>query len=226
VIAVSEAIRGELICGVGMAPAEVITLRPGIQLDAFCPVHKRSSPRASFNIGIVGRLEPEKGHELVLRAMPEILRRSSAPVSLHIIGEGSRRPALMEAIEAHGLSSNVVFAGYVHDVRARLAQLDLVVSASTREGLGIALIEAMAMGLPVVASRIGGIPEVVEDGVTGILFRSGDAKALAEAVLDILGDKERARHMGAAARRSVEERFNLDRTLEVLEAIYAGEKVD
>ena len=225
VIAVSEAVRGELIHGVGVDAEKVITVHPGIRLDAFRPTYGASAPRISFHIGMVGRLEPEKGHELVLRAMPEILRRSPVPVALHILGEGRRRPVLMKLVETHDLSSHVVFAGYVQDVRDHLSQLDLVVSASTREGLGIALIEAMAMGLPVVAPRVGGIPEVVEDGVTGVLFPPGDGKAFAKAVLNLLGDRECVRRMGVAARRSVEERFDLYRTVKVLEALYAGEQV-
>jgi glycosyltransferase involved in cell wall biosynthesis len=227
IVAVSEAVRRELIQGVGVDAEKVLTLHPGIRLDAFRRTYDGGSlaPRASLNMGIVGRLEPEKGHELVLSAMPEILRRSSAPVTLYILGEGSRRQALLDMVNAWDLSSHVVFLGYVKDVRSSLEQLDLVVSASTREGWGIALIEAMAMGLPVVAPRTGGIPEMIEDGVTGILFSPGDAHALAGAVVDLLKDRTRVRRMGAAARCAVKKRFDVDGTVKALEAIYAGENV-
>jgi len=118
--------------------------------------------------------------------------------------------------EAHekGLSDNVHFLGERQDIADILTQLDIFVLCSRSEGLSITLLEAMAAGLPIVATAVGGNPDLITDGINGILVPSGDNRALAGAMLKILDDKHMARSLGEAAKRSYESRYTLDKMVE------------
>ncbi len=183
-------------------------LRAQIGLPAGCPV-----------IGMTARLHPIKGHEHLLRALPLIVR-SVPDAHLLLVGGGRERARLQRLAEEEGVDERVHFLGHRSDV-ADLTQLyDVTVLASRAESLPYTLIEAMLLGKPVVASRCGGIPEVVEDGVTGTLVPPGDADALAAAVIDLLADPQKARAFGEAGRRRAEERFTVERMLSETFALY------
>jgi glycosyltransferase involved in cell wall biosynthesis len=160
-------------------------------------------------VGIVARLEPEKGHPTILDAWPLVLRESP-DARLLIVGEGSRRGPLEEQARELGLlgsSPRVVFTGRRDDVPAVLAALDVVVLPSYREAQGVSLLEAMALARPIVASRVGGIPEFVEDGVTGLLVEPRDPSALAGAIVRVLRDHALADALGRNGRALVRERY-------------------
>jgi glycosyltransferase involved in cell wall biosynthesis len=170
-------------------------------------------------VGVVARLEPEKGHATLLEAWRRVVR--DVPNAwLLVIGEGSRREALEAQARDLGIANRVVFTGRRDDVPAVVAGLDVAVLPSYREALGLSILEAMALGRPVVASNIGGIPEMVEDGVTGLLVPPGDAPALATAIIRLLEDHQLADMLGRAGHDLVHERFCIERVVAAIEAIY------
>ena len=136
-------------------------------------------------VGVVGRLELEKGHPTLLEAWPLVLE-SCPSAYLLIVGEGSRLDALHEIAREHGVDHHVVFTGRRDDIPAVTAAFDVAVLPSYREAQGLTILEAMALSRPVVASNVGGIPEMIEDGVTGAARAAADPPALAAAIVRLL----------------------------------------
>jgi glycosyltransferase involved in cell wall biosynthesis len=170
-------------------------------------------------VGVVARLEPEKGHPTLLEAWRTIA--AAVPdATLLVVGEGSQRAAL-EALAADlGVADRVVFTGRRDDVPAVTAALDVAVLPSYREALGLTVLEAMALSRPVVASNVGGIPEMIEDGVTGLLVPPRDAGALAAAILRLLRDHPLADTLGRAGHDLVHESFCIELMVAAVEQIY------
>jgi glycosyltransferase involved in cell wall biosynthesis len=173
-------------------------------------------PAGAPVVGVVARLEPEKGHPTLLDAWPLVL--ASVPnAHLLIVGEGSQREALEE--QAANLAS-VHFTGRRDDVPAVTAALDVAVLPSYREAQGLSILEAMALARPVVASAVGGIPEMVEDGRTGLLVPPRDPEALAAAITRLLLDHPFADTLGKAGKDLVHERFCVELMVRAVESIY------
>jgi glycosyltransferase involved in cell wall biosynthesis len=164
-----------------------------------------------------GRLDPQKGHATAILAMPRIAAARDA--RLVLLGRGPME-AELRAIAAATRGSNVVFAGFAKDPGPAFAAADVVVLPSKWEGLGLALVEAAQHGRPAVATRVGGIPEVVLDGVTGVLVPPGDVAAFGDAVARLLTDDELRRRMGDAARESAAKRFSVERYAKDVEDLY------
>ncbi|GIW20581.1 MAG: hypothetical protein KatS3mg065_0877 [Chloroflexota bacterium] len=170
-------------------------------------------------VGVVARLEPEKGHPTLLAAWPEVVRRCPQAYLL-VVGEGSQRDAL-EALAAElGIADHVVFTGRRDDVPAVTAALDVAVLPSYREAQGLVILEAMALGRPVVASNVGGIPEVIDDGVSGLLVPPGDPVALAGAIVRLLTDHPYADLLARRGHDLVHERFCVELMVRAIESIY------
>ncbi len=165
----------------------------------------------------VGRLEREKGHSILLEAVA-LLGRRGVPVRLELVGDGTREDSLREQAEALGISDTVTFAGPVGQDRIRDHYLaaDVFCLPSLGEGLPVVLMEALASELPAVASNTMGIPELIEDGVTGLLVAPGRPAELADAIERLALDRSLGRRLGAAGRRRVIEEFNVDRSADVL----------
>jgi glycosyltransferase involved in cell wall biosynthesis len=155
-----------------------------------------------------GRLEPEKGHRYLLRALPRLLA-AHPRLRLWLAGEGSLCEALRREAARLGLADAVDFLGYRADVPSLLAACDLLVVPSLEESFCLTLLEAMALGRPVVAARVGGIPEVAVEGETAWLVPPADPEALAEAVADALARPEEAARRGEAGARRARERFQI-----------------
>jgi glycosyltransferase involved in cell wall biosynthesis len=167
-----------------------------------------------FSLLFCGRLNgphEQKGVDVLLKSLPQVL--SHHKVVLDIIGTGPRLFQYQALAERLGVSQQVRFLGFVEhqEMPRHYQQADLFVLPSRRESFGLVLAEAMACGLPVVATTAGAIPEVVEDGVTGILVPPDDAEALADAVVSLLSDRPRMQAMGAAGAKRVRERFTWDK---------------
>lgn len=216
VITSGEAIR-TLIVAAGVDPARVLAVPAGVNLDEFRwrdPGDPEGEAiRTEFGLrppvlGSVAMFRGSKGHLHLLEALAEL--RGELPSSrLLLVGDGLRRPWVEQVARERGLGDAVVFTGFRADVPALLAAMDCFVLASTRtEGIPQSLLQACASGVPVVASDVGGIPEVVRHGVTGLLVPPGDAGALARAVRGVLGDPAAAAARARAARQLVEGRFS------------------
>ena len=226
VVCVSEAARRRCL-EAGLPEGQVVVVPDFVDcrhFDAAAVPAARSDDRPQ--VCSVGRLSREKGHRVLLKAMAAVLR-SVPEARLQICGDGPERPALARQSEASGLAEHVSLSGFVQDTRPTLAAADIFVMPSLSEGLGGAVLEAMAMGKPVVATDAGGLPEAVVDGETGLIVPAGDAEALAEAMMDLLGDPARARKMGIAGRERALKHFDrrriVDRMVSLYEEVLAGQ---
>jgi glycosyltransferase involved in cell wall biosynthesis len=175
-------------------------------------------------IGLVGRLDHwGKGHKELFEAMASLMERH--PVHALIVGGGRRIDEVRQLADNLGLAGAVHFLGPRHDVPELLNAMDIFVLPSYSEGVSLALLEAMAAGLPVIATAVGGLPEVVTDGENGLLIPPRDAGALAGALERLLSDPAWAQHLGANARAYVREHYSLDRLGREINEIY-GELVE
>ena len=172
----------------------------------------------------VGNLRPEKGHDVLIDAAPHVLRRYP-DARFDIVGGGPLRPSLIERAAERRVAHAVTFLGQRDDVAAQLDAADLFVLPSRMEAFPNAVLEAMAAGLPVVASDAGGIPELVDDGRTGLLAPVGDPVALADRICQLIADPDAAARLGAAARLQVGNRYSFDRMVAAFEALYTTEAI-
>jgi glycosyltransferase involved in cell wall biosynthesis len=168
---------------------------------------------------MVANLRPEKGHDVLIDAASHVLRRFH-DARFEVVGSGPEHRRLIALANEHGVSHAVSFIGHCEAVPEQLATADVFVLPSRSEALPNALLEAMAAGLPVVASAVGGILEVLEDGKTGLLVPAGDSQALAGALSRLMADAALAERLGAAARAYVETRYSFDRMVASFENIY------
>jgi glycosyltransferase involved in cell wall biosynthesis len=191
------------------------------------PLPDRESARRRFGIregarvlGCVASLEPHKGHAILIEAV-RIARMRLGDIVFLVVGDGSLRRDLECRARAAGIAA--VFTGRMESAGLALAAVDaLALLSLEREGLSLAIIEAMAASKPVISSRLGGLPELIEDGANGLLCRVGDATDAAQCIVKILGDAEVGRAMGEAGRRLFLEKFTLQRMLSEIERLYAA----
>ena len=228
----AEAVRQRLIAE-GFAARKIAVIPNGINIEGFASRPGRDTLRRALGlpafgplVTVVARLNPLKGLEPFLEAARRIAERLPEARFL-VVGDSEpspRRPpyrATLEALAARlGLSARVSFLGFRSDVAELLAASTVSVLPSLSEGLSNVLLESMAVGVPVVATRVGGNPEAVEHGVTGLLVAPGDAFALAHAVTLLLEHPHLARCYGEAARRRVHERFSDLRMVRATEDFY------
>lgn len=170
-------------------------------------------------IGTVGRLEFQKGVDYFLKAAARVLAQVP-DVRFLVVGDGPLRGSLEELAEQLGIRHAVVFAGWQEDPVAFMAEMDMMCVTSRWEPFGYVLIEAMALKKPVVATRVGGIPEVVQDECTGILVTPQDPEAIANGILRLLQNPELAKRFGEAGRRRVEQRFAVAQMIEQYERLF------
>lgn len=203
-----------------------ITIYDGIEIDIFKLNFDVEKKRREFGIkpndfviGVVSKLWEGKGHKCILHAAKSVVAKVPN-VKFMIVGEGYLRKELEELTHKLGLGDYVIFTGFRTDIAEITAMFDVAILASFFEGMGRVLLEAMASGKPVVATRVGGIVDVVRDGETGILVPPGDSKALAEAIITLLKDEDLARRMGEAGRRRIDSKFSARTMVEKTEKVY------
>lgn len=207
--------------GLGVDAARLSCETNGVDTQVFRPRAERSSAlHAALGlaedtplVGFVGRLSPEKGPEVFVRAALQLRSRCPAARCV-IVGEGPMEAAMRQLIAQCGLAEHVLMAGPRSDMPALYNELDLLVSSSHSEAMPLAVMEAMASGLPVVATRVGGLPDMVEHGRTGWLVARNDFDDLAARCATLLADPGQRRQMGERARQRVLERMNLDDCVE------------
>jgi len=226
-IAVSTSIVHK-IADEGRTGAPVSLIRNGVDLerysqqDACCTLREEYGMEpGSPIVGVVGRLEPEKGHPTLIDAWPLVLARVPEAYLL-VVGEGSRLEALQDQARSLGLDGKVVFTGRRDDVPAVTAALDVAVLPSYREAQGLTILEAMALSRPVVASNVGGIPEMVEDGVTGLLVPPHQPEPLAAAIVRLLTDHPFADMLARAGHDLVHRQFCVEVMVRAIEDFYEG----
>jgi L-malate glycosyltransferase len=208
------------------AQGKVRLVPNGVDLKRFAPRPPSPSLRAALAVPpsapvavSVGRHVPEKGYRHLVDAAA-LVERTKPGVHWSLVGDGELRSGLEAQARRLGLASGVHFPGSRDDVADVLALADVFVLPSESEGFGRVLVEAMAMGRPVVATTVGGIPDVVVDGATGLLVAPADPAALADAVRALLDDPARATALGAAGRARAESTFSLGAHVDAVERVY------
>ena len=178
-----------------------------------------SIPRNSPVIGTVGMLVPVKDHKTILEAAKRVIRKWPDAIFL-IVGDGASLELLKTKAHELGLENNVRFTGFRRDVPSLLHIMNVYVCSSLSEGHSLSILEAMAAGKPVIATDVGGNPEVVVDGETGFLIRPGDPEGLASRIAFLLGDQARAHELGAKGKMRVDQTFSLERTVDFYHQLY------
>jgi glycosyltransferase involved in cell wall biosynthesis len=195
--AVSDSVAQRLLDS-GVPTRKIQTIANGIDVKAF----ERAEPLPTLDfsgnkvVGMVARLDLQKGFAYLLRAIRELCV-TFPELKIVIVGEGPDRSAIEDMIQDHGLRSNVILAGQQSDMPGVYAAMDIFVLPSLNEGLPMTILEAMAAGKPVIATRVGAIPTVIKQGENGLLVHAGDSNGLREAIKYLLNDSDLCRRMGA-----------------------------
>ncbi len=227
-IAVSEATKKAWIQQTGIAADRIKVVLNGMDLSAFTREYdvaavrqELSIPAAAYVISVPARLHPLKGHQYLFEAVSQI--RSELPqIMVLIIGDGVLRESLQKKVEGLGIGPMVRFLGHRADIARIMAASDLIVLPSLSETLGLVLAEAQAAGKAVIATNIGGIPEVVENGVTGMLIPPSDSPALARAIVQLVQNPAQCQEMGKKGRERVDRVFPTQRMVAQTLEIYQG----
>jgi glycosyltransferase involved in cell wall biosynthesis len=227
-VTVSEQVKSDLI-GFGIAKADKISVIPlGFDLNPFLNSH---SQKGQFReemglsnehklIGIVGRLFPIKNHAIFLDAAARVAAREPA-ARFVIVGDGVLRPTLENRMRDLGIAGRVLFTGWRRDLPRICADLNVLVVSSDNEGTPVSAIEAMASGCPVVATRVGGLPDLIEDQKTGRLVPPRDVEALASAIIELLNNPKTVRQLSQNAKEAVRDRFIVQRLVDDMDHLYS-----
>lgn len=215
------------ICQSARVPEErLCVIENAIDLEQYQPCLLKTSPRSQLElptdrilVGAVGRLSPEKGFDLLIRAVGELLQEGMN-LGLLIAGEGPERSHLEAQIRQQSDPSRFRLLGHQSDLSDFYGAIDVYALSSLSEGLPNVLLEAMAMALPVVASRVGGVPQLIEDGITGQLVDAGDQRALTEHLRDLANNANQRQRLGEAARQAIAARYSFERRMAKMVEIY------
>jgi glycosyltransferase involved in cell wall biosynthesis len=211
----------------GVNPERIVVIRNAIHTESFerADLSYRARMQTWFSrprsrlIAAAGRLSPEKGFEQLIAAAA-VMAKQNREVGFVLFGEGPLRPALARQIEAAGLSDTFVLAGFHTDLERFLPCCDVVVLSSWTEGLPVIVLEALAAGVPVVATAAGGTPEIIDNGVNGYLVPPGNPESLAWRIAQLLGDDLLRQRMGQAGRKRVAEQFTFAAQSDAYERLF------
>ena len=214
IIAVSQALKDELVADLRLPNDLITVIYNGIEFV--------DNLKISYNvprIGMVSRLAPQKGVEYFVRAAALVMAQYPQ-LSVSIVGDGPYKPNLRALATSLSINEGVDFLGYKSDITEVLSTLDILVLPSLHETFGLILVEAMSQKVAVVASRTGGIPEIIEDGKTGLLTTPGDPHDIAEKIIRLIENRDYARQLSEAASESVRRRFTLERMVGETQSVY------
>jgi sugar transferase (PEP-CTERM/EpsH1 system associated) len=220
VIAVSANVRDFYAAHVGLTADKLVVIYNGVQVPELSISLREARAELGLPddgpiIGAISRLDPVKGVDFLIRALAQV-----NGATLVVVGDGPERAALEALAGDLGVADRIHWAGHRRDVPYLLPAFDLLVQPSLHEGLPNTVLEAMACGLPVVATAVGGTPEVIVDGLTGLLVPPRDADALAQAMVTLLSNADLRRTMGRAGRERVAQRFTAERMVEQTQRLY------
>ncbi len=230
VIAISERQKEELIRYRICPPKKLDVIPLGLELDKFLSCAEfRGQLRRELGIsertvllGVVGRLVAIKGIGYLLNALHLVVQATDTEFCLLVLGDGLTRKDLEAQVSTLGIGGKVRFLGWRFDLEKIYADLDIVILSSLNEGTPLSLIEAMAAGKAVVATRVGGVPDVVEEGRTGLLVPPKDPSALAQAIVRLLGDASLRNSLGDKAKSSVFPKYDVSRLIQDMRKYYRG----
>ena len=220
-IAISHYVGSELTERFGVDPVKIHVIHSAVDDSDFCPT-LNSQPcfeNSSPAIGVVSRLVEGKGVEYLLMAVPEILK-SRPGTRIFIVGDGPLKRNLVGLATTLGVVDAVEFCGSISPAKAIMQRFDIIVMPSLEEGLAWVVLEALALGKPVVATNVGGVPEIITHGLDGLLVEPGDSLALAHAVIGLLEDPRKASVLAQAGRARVAKEFTASREAAEIHALY------
>ena len=220
VVSVCDVVRQRLQTS-GVAIPRIKFIRNGIATEPFASGQKTSNTENNHQpvVGLVGRLSWEKGIDIFLEAAARVITELPH-AKFTVVGEGPDREQLEKQIHTLGIECAVSLVGRREDMPAVYSSFDIMVSPSRMEGLPMAILEGMASGLPLIATSVGEVPNVVRDGETGILLPPGDARALASAIIDLWRAPEKRRCLGSAAREMVQSEYSAERMVNEYLSVY------
>ncbi len=228
VISVSKAAGSSLVSNRGFDKSAIITIYNGIKDNSspgmVFPVPAGGARSNSHYISMAARFEERKAHEYVLRAFKDLITGypEYADLKLLLLGEGPLLPKIKKLASAEGIGENIEFLGHRNDCVNYIASSLFLLNPSLEyEGLPYSILEAMSMGVPVIATDVGGITEEIEAGVTGMIVPAADIQALAQAMFILLSDSQKRLNMGAASKKRFSELFTLDRMLKNYTGLYS-----
>lgn len=226
IICVAKVLADNLIDKSKINPNKVLVIYNGIDLKKFNQISDTSYLLKEFNImgedkkiGIIGRLTLEKGPIYFLEAAAQV-RKFFPNLKCLIVGDGPLRKELEGISEELGISRNCIFTGIRHDIPQILSILDLLVLSSLSEGFPMILLEARVVRCPIVATKVGGVSELLENGKRGILVEPKDSQALAKAIVNLLQNSKKAKEMAYASHLAVEKKFTVDQMVKKIENVY------
>lgn len=226
ILAGSEAIRDDIVKYDGVPPGKVHVIPYGVDAEKFhCALSREEAreklglPGDRFLVGTVGRLEEQKGQKYLIDAAGR-LRREGREATLLIVGDGREEDRLRERARREGVGDAVLFLGTRRDLPELFRAMDVFAFPSLWEGFPIALLSAMAAGLPVIVTPVGGVPEVVKDGINGLIVPAGDPVALAAAIWRVHEDPVTASDLGGAAEATIRNRYSHRTTARRIMEIY------
>ena len=225
-VSVSKTMCRQIIAYPGLDSRQVTAIRSGKDYDSYHVAEQRAPCRQELGlateceaIGYAGRMEKAKRLDVLVRAFAQVSARHPQ-ARLLMIGEGELRARLEALAASLGVSHAVIWTGFRRDIPRLLAAMDVYVQPSANEGLPLSILEAMAAGKAIAATRIGGVVELIEDEVTGLLVPPGDPSALSAAILRLLADKALAERIGRVARSRVAHRFSLQSMVKAYDVLY------
>ena len=218
VIAISRQVREHLIRDFKLDEKRIVVIHNGIDLDRFRGQGPEGRKQARISlglgdlpvVGIIARLSDVKGHKYLIEAMGKVLEKYPRS-NLLIVGEGKMQKELVGLVNSLGINKNVFFIPEIPDTTRALSAMDVFVMPSLQEGLGLALMEAMAEGLAVIGSNIGGIKTLIQDGQSGLLVEPADKNGLAQAILTLLNDPDKRLELGRRARDFIRNNFSQEK---------------
>jgi len=219
IITVSENLKDELAEKFRIAPENKISvIELGFELEDLLKLPERENQQ-TINIGIVGRLVPIKNHKMLFKS---VCRGGfqTRPYRIIVIGDGEMRGELEKYAEELGIRDRIEFKGWIKDLKAIYEELDIVALTSLNEGTPVSLIEAMAGARPVVATNVGGVKDIVKDGVSGYLVESGNVEEFTRRLLELIKDSEKRKAFGLNGRDIVKNRFSKERLIKDTERLY------
>lgn len=223
--AVSEGVKRHFVKRFGVNPEKATVVYNGIKTS---PAGMRDASKPPLEVGgkvcisVIGRLEKQKGHAIFIQALMLLQPETRKKLKVYFVGEGSLRRELEQAVKDNALENTIHFTGYQTSVSPFLNESLFTVLPSLWEGFGLTIVESNLAGKPVIASRVGGIPEVIQHGKTGILVEPGDPQALSSALADWIQNQDQLPVLGRAARLFAEERFTVDKMIDGYRSVYAS----
>lgn len=230
VIAISNQVKEHLISDFGVSQRNICLIHHGVDLNKFGDCKREDIDRLKGEMGIPkdffviansGRLSAVKGLEYFVKAIPAILKDNEKIIFL-LIGYGDQEQKLRQTAKDLNVEDRIIFFRPIKDIYEYLSVIDIFVMPSIQEGLGFSILEAQAQKIPVIASNVGGIPDIIEDKVTGILIQPKDESALSRAILELIRDKPLYENIKKNAYNKILKEFTLDEMISETEKVYKG----